>query len=238
MTTLALVPARGGSKGLPRKNLRELAGLPLVAHAIRFARLCPEIERVVVSTDDEEIAAVAREHGAEVPFLRPAELARDETAMWPVVRHALAEVDPEGRRHERVLLLDPTSPARLPEDVTAAHALLAGDASADGVVAVSQPRFNPLWTTVTVDRGYVRPADDRATRVARRQDLPRALRISGLLYLWRAAFVQAVDETWLRGRMLPLEVPERRAFSIDGAEELEELEALVAAGLVRLPWLP
>lgn len=90
---LAVIPCRGGSKGLPGKNIRKLAGLPLVAHSIRFANSCPEIARLIVSTDNEEIANVAREHGGEAPFLRPRELAQDETPMWPVLQHALGEME-------------------------------------------------------------------------------------------------------------------------------------------------
>ena len=96
--TLAVVPARGGSKGLPGKNIRSLAGLPLIEHSLRLASLCPEIARTVVSTDSDEIAAVAVRAGGEVPFLRPPDLARDETPMLPVLRHALGEVDPLGAR--------------------------------------------------------------------------------------------------------------------------------------------
>lgn len=90
---LAVIPARGGSKGLPGKNIRPFAGLPLIAHSILLAKMCPEIDRCVVSTDSEEIAQVARRFEAEVPFLRPGELARDGTPMWPVLRHALEAVE-------------------------------------------------------------------------------------------------------------------------------------------------
>src|SRR5712691_3681546 len=107
---LAIVPARGGSKGLPRKNLRQLAGLPLIGHALRFAAMCPEIARTIVSTDSEEIAGVARDLGGDVPFLRPAELARDDTPTWTVLRHALEVVDPRGEEYDRLLLVSPASP--------------------------------------------------------------------------------------------------------------------------------
>ena len=93
---LAVIPARSGSKGLPGKNVRTFAGLPLIAHSIRLAKLCPEIARCVVSTDSEEIAEIARAHGGDVPFLRPAELAQDDTPMWPVVQHSLREMEQRG----------------------------------------------------------------------------------------------------------------------------------------------
>ena len=99
---VAVIPARGGSKGLPGKNIRPLAGLPLIVHSIRLAQLCPAITRTIVSTDAANIAQVAREAGAEAPFLRPAELAGDGTPMWPVLRHALDFVEKEeGRASDR-----------------------------------------------------------------------------------------------------------------------------------------
>jgi len=92
---LAVIPARGGSKGLPGKNIRPLAGLPLIAHSIKLAQFCPQVTRLIVSTDSEEIAAVARKFGAEIPFMRPFDLAQDDTPMWPVLRHALQMVESE-----------------------------------------------------------------------------------------------------------------------------------------------
>src|SRR5438132_8645551 len=112
------IPARGDSKGLPGKNLKPLGGLPLIGHSIELARHCPVITRLIVSTDSTEIAAAAAALGAPTRFLRPAELARDETPMWPVIRHALESIENlESARYDYVLLLDPTSPFRFPEDV-------------------------------------------------------------------------------------------------------------------------
>jgi CMP-N-acetylneuraminic acid synthetase len=235
--TLAVIPARGGSKGLPGKNVRPLAGRPLLVHSLELARLCPEIARTVVSTDSEAIAAVARAAGGDVPFLRPAELARDDTPMLPVLRHALAELDPDGDRYERLLLLDPTSPGRLPEDVAQAHEILRDDPSADGVVAVSEPPFNPLWTAVVEQKGYLEPAVPGAVRYGRRQDVPRVLRINAALYLFRTAFLRDEPESWLDGRHRVLEIPELRAFHIDDENGFRLCELVLEQGLVTLPWL-
>jgi len=236
MTTLAVVPARGGSKGLPGKNLRELAGLPLIVHSLRLAALCPEIARTVVSTDSDEIAAVARELGTEV-LERPAELALDETPMLPVLRHALAQLDPDGATYELLLLLDPTSPARMPEDVARAHRLLRGAPEADGVVAVSEPPFNPIWHAVVERDGFLEPLLPEARSYGRRQDVPRVLRINAALYLFRASFLLEAGESWLDGRHLALEIPERRAVHIDDEADLWLFGALLEAGMVTLPWL-
>src|SRR5262245_388165 len=143
---LAVIPARGGSRGLPGKNIRVLADLPLIVHSLRCAALVPRLADVIVSTDDPNIAKVARDAGGNVPFMRPAELARDDTPMMPVLRHALDQMEAaRGRRYESLLLLDPTSPGRTPDDIERAFALLAADPEANGVVACSRPTFNPFW---------------------------------------------------------------------------------------------
>lgn len=247
---LAVVPARGGSKGLPGKNIRELAGLPLIVHSLRAAALSPAVTRCVVTTDSEEIAEVVRTHGGDVPFLRPARLAQDDTPMGPVVRHALESVErEEGRPYDAVLLLDPTSPARVPSQFDKAARRLADDPSLDGVITVSEPTFNPVWVGVR-PAGQVRETEesgqlgeltrffDAGTGVTRRQDVPRFLRINGNFYLWRADFVRRLEGSWFdEGRHAGLEIPEAQAFSIDDEYEFRLIEALIGAGLIELPWL-
>ena len=97
---LAIIPARGGSKGLPGKNVRPLAGLPLIAHSIRFAKTCPEIDTCIVSTESQDIAEAARQLGGSVPFMRPTELAQDDTPTWPVLRHALSWMEEKEGLHQ------------------------------------------------------------------------------------------------------------------------------------------
>lgn len=237
---LAVIPCRGGSKGLPSKNIRVLAGLPLIGHSIRFAAFCPEITRYIVSTDSEEIRSVARDLGAEVPFLRPAELARDSTPMWPVLQHALAEM--ESREHcfyNSVLLLSPTSPGRLPEDVTEATRLLEQDDCAAGVVAVSEPAFNPRWTCIDKAKdGYMRQSFPNGEQYERRQDVPPIYRINGMLYLWRRDHVANSEKPgyFERPHRL-LNIPDVRAIDIDTAADFHLAELKLRDGLIRLPWL-
>lgn len=234
---LAVVPARGGSKGLPGKNIRPLAGLPLLVHSLRCAASTPRIARTIVSTDSAEIAEVARRYAGDVPFLRPAELARDDSPMMPVLTHALAQIElAEGRQYGSVLLLDPTSPGRTPGDISAAFARLDTDPSADGVIACSKPTFNPFWTGVVEEHGVLRPAFPGFDHV-RRQDVPLFYRINGALYLWRRAFIASGATRATEGRQLLLEIPEARAFSIDDQAEFELAEAMIDRGLVELPWL-
>jgi N-acylneuraminate cytidylyltransferase len=148
LSVLALIPARGGSKGVPRKNIRPLAGLPLIAHTIRAAARCPSIDRIIVSTDDVEIARVARRFGADVPFLRPRALAQDQTTDAPVVKHCLDFL----RKSERyqpdiIVFLRPTGPFRTTRQIESAIALLAAHRRADSVRSVNMPRKTPykMW---------------------------------------------------------------------------------------------
>ena len=234
---LAVIPARGGSRGLPGKNIRVLADLPLIVHSLRCAALVPRLADVIVSTDDPNIASVAREAGGNVPFMRPPELARDDTPMMPVLRHALDRMEAAGgRKYASLLLLDPTSPGRTPDDIERAFALLAADPTANGVVACSRPTFNPFWVGVVERDGYMTAAFESG-RYARRQDVPPFYRINGALYLWRTEFVRGAPDAWPLDRHLMLEIPEQRAFSIDDLAEFETADLLLRAGKVELPWL-
>ncbi|GAA4165635.1 acylneuraminate cytidylyltransferase family protein [Gryllotalpicola daejeonensis] len=239
---LAVIPARGGSKGLPGKNIRPLAGVPLIGHAIACGNALPLVARTVITTDDAEIAETARALGGDVPFLRPAELARDDTPSAPVIQHALAEVErQEGARYDGVLLLEPTSPARDPQRIADAIALFDSRPDLDGVVAVSAPWFNPLWVGVeAADDGTMKRFFPEAAGVTRRQDNPRRyLRINGSFYLWRAEFVRGLKSNWLdEGTFAPFEIPESEAFSIDDEDEFRLIEALAAGGFVQLPASP
>jgi CMP-N,N'-diacetyllegionaminic acid synthase len=237
---LAVIPARGGSKGVPGKNIRPLAGLPLIGHSIRLAKLCAEIAECVVSTDSAEIAEVARECGAEVPFLRPAELARDDTPMWPVLQHALSEMESiANRRYGSVLLLSPASPGRLPEDVSKAIDLLEQDQSAVGVVAASVPAFNPRWACIDIgEDGFMRQSFPDGNLYVRRQDVPAIYRINGVLYLWRRDHV--ADSEAPRYFEMPhrmLEIPESRAIDIDSPRDFRLAELMLQDGMIRFPWL-
>lgn len=235
---LAVIPARGGSKGLPGKNLRELAGLPLIAHSILLAASCTEVTDALVTTDAEEIADVARRFGARI-LIRPAELASDTTPMWPVVRHALEHADgDQGGRPDYVLLLDPTSPGRLPADVAAALRRLEAVPDADGVIGVSRPTFNPIWHCVVDRDGWMADLLPAGAGYTRRQDVPAVYRINASLYLWRAAFVRREPQSWREhGWHLMHEIPESRAIHIDDAEELAWADLLIRSGRLELPWL-
>ena len=236
---LAIIPARSGSKGLPGKNIRPFVGLPLIAHTILFAKLCPEITRCIVSTDSAQIAEIARQYKGEVPFIRPSELAQDDTPMWPVLQHALRQVEQEsGELYDMVLLLDPTSPAREHGDITGVLSRLQECPSAYGVIGVSRPDFNPMWNCVVERDSWMEDLFEGGSNYHRRQDAPPVYRINGSLYLWRADFVRAEERPWRQvGGHLLYEIPEIRAASFDTAIEFQKAELLVKGGLIILPWL-
>jgi CMP-N,N'-diacetyllegionaminic acid synthase len=239
---LAVVPARGGSRGLPGKNVRPLGGLPLIGHSLRAAELVPAVTRCIVSTESDQIAAVARSLGGDVPFLRPPELATDETPIALVLRHALVAVEEkDGEPYEYLVLLEPTSPARNPVTMAAALDLLGDRPDLDGVISVSAPTFHPVWVGVreaSGDPGRLERYFPDSAGVTRRQQLDRYLRINGNFYVWRADFVRRMEASWFdEGAHGFIEIPESLSFSIDYLEEFELLEWLIADGHIRLPWL-
>ncbi len=171
---LAVVPARGGSKGVPRKNLRLLAGKPLVAHAVEVGRAATLVNRVLCSTDDQEIADVARAAGAEVPFLRPAELAQDRSEDWPVFVHALGWLEQEeGWQPDLVVNLRPTSPLRRPVHIDDAIRLLL-DTGADSVKSICLARQHPHKMWLRASGNLIEPFLKTPLRLQRGPDVPRA----------------------------------------------------------------
>lgn len=233
---LGLIPARGGSKGVPRKNIRPLAGKPLIAHTISVARAAASLTRTVVSTDDAEIARVARECGGDVPFMRPDDLASDTAAMWPVVRHALVTMEAlDGVRYDALALLDPTNPFRAPSEIDAAVATLASDPAADGVIGVVEPDANPLWHSVVEDiDGYLADLVPNAGQYVRRQDVPAVYSINGALYVWRRECILQ-QQNWRHGKLRRQLVADVPFTPIDSEAQFRAVDALVRAGIVPLP---
>jgi CMP-N,N'-diacetyllegionaminic acid synthase len=221
LDVLCVIPVRGGSRGVPRKNLLPVAGKPLVVWTVEQALAVPGLD-VLVSTDDEEIAEVARAAGARVPFLRPADLARDTTPTEPVVRHAIAHREAEGSRPEAVLLLQATSPVR--RESTLARALAEFTATGvDSMVGVV-PQAPFLWEAGDPPRA----AYDVGDR-PRRQDLtPRTLRYreTGSLYLTRT-WVYEQHDNRLGGRIGLFVMAEEEGVDIDTELDVRLVERLL-----------
>lgn len=182
---LGLIPARGGSKGIPRKNVKLISGKPLIAWTIEAALRSRQLAAVVVSTDDAEIADVARRYGAQVPFMRPAELAQDGTPGLDPVLHAL-ECLPQ---YDNVMLLQPTSPLRTTEDIDACISLR-HRSGAPAAVSVTEPERHPFWMYTLGQGGGMHPLMN-APAVTRRQELPPVYAANGALYYTEAGWLRA-----------------------------------------------
>ena len=228
MNIVALICARGGSKGLPGKNIRPLAGVPLIAWSIQQAQAVPRIGRVIVSTDSEEIAAVARKAGAEVPFMRPAELAQDNSPERSVWRHALEYLKANEGAYPDVLIVVPaTAPLRLPEDLERClDEFLQGNV--DTVITVAEPHRNPYFNMVKAraDGGVelvIPPVDGILTR---RQDAPGVYDMTTVAYVTAPDFVMRAD-TIFAGRVRAVRIPVERAVDIDTLMDFRVAECLL-----------
>ncbi len=211
---IALVTARGGSKAIPNKNIALLAGKPLIAWTIEVALRSTGLNRVIVSTDDMEIAKIARQWGAEVPFLRPAELAQDDSPHIPVVVHAIEWLEShEDMRPDYVLLLQPTSPRRSTEDIDGATRL-AFEKDADSVVSVCQAFSHPYLTKRITPDGRLLDFIPTSDDYLRRQALPPAYTVNGAIYLVRRD-VLIEKQTFYTDGTYAYVLPPQRSLDID-----------------------
>lgn len=181
---LAIIPARGGSQGVPQKNIKILAGRPLIAYTINAALESRHHPRVVVSTDDESIAEIAREIGAEIPFIRPSYLAQHNTPMLPVLQHAIECLKKGGYIPDIIAVLQPTSPLRTSEHIDQAISILL-DTRADSVVSLCEAEHSPYWMKKVDESGRVVPLLDAEKEYHRRQDLPKVYRLNGAIFITR-----------------------------------------------------
>ena len=226
MRVLGLIPARGGSQGVPGKNLRPLAGRPLLAYTVADA-LASNLDRVVLSTDDEDIAAVGRRLGAEVPFLRPAELATDAAPTLGVVVHALDALAAEGDDYDAVCLLQPTSPVRGPGLIDECVERLV-TSGADSVVSVRPvpTDHHPDWVYRLGDDGELTLFNGEDEPRTRRQDLAPAFHRDGAVYVTRAEVVRAGS---LYGRRTVAVLADGPSVNIDTEDDFRRAEELAGA---------
>ena len=227
MKAIAFIFARAGSKGLPGKNIRHLGGKPLIAWSIEHALAVKRIERVIVSTDSEEIAAVAREYGAEVPFIRPAELARDNSPEWLAWRHALNYFrESTGALPEVMVSVPATAPLRHALDIeNCLDEYEKGDA--EMVITVTEahrsPYFNMVKANLDGTVGLVNPSQ---STIARRQDAPVVYDMATVCYVANPEFVMTHNATF-EGRVKAVQVPVERAIDIDTLLDFQIAECLL-----------
>lgn len=229
MTTLCTICARGGSQGVPGKNIRPLLGKPLIAWTIEQALACPEIDAVYVSTDSEAIADVARRAGAQVPFLRPPELATATAAKIPVIRHLVEWVEANEGRYDRIVDLDPTSPLRDGSDILACLNML--DADTDVVITAYESDKNPYFNMVEyrLDQsvGLVNPPK---TEVTGRQGAPKVYAMNASIYVWHRHTLS--KGLWSGGVKLHV-MPRERSVDIDSPLDFKIVELLMQEKLER-----
>lgn len=222
-SVLGIVPARGGSKGIPRKNIRLMAGRPLLTYTARAALSAASLSRILLSTDDPEIADLGRKAGLEVPFLRPAEFSLDSTPMVEVVSHAIAWVQACGVNYDAVCVLQPTSPLRSAATIDRCVSLL-WEQDVDSVISVRPVplEYNPHWVYFRSPSGLIEPCI-RGREISRRQELPPAYHPDGSVFVTKTEVVIAQHS--LKGnRTMGAISPEDEAADLDTEEQWRNLE--------------
>lgn len=228
---VAVVPARGGSKGVPRKNVRELGGKPLVAWPIDVAHATGSIDRTIVSTDDDEIAAVAREYGSDV-FERPDRLARDDSLVVETIRHTVDRLADEGDDADYVVMLEPTTPFREPDDIERCLDLLTSpDRSLDSVATFTDAELNP-HRTWRLEDDRPEPFLSDGTPWQPRQALPDAYQLNGAVYAFAVDAVTEDGASLLFGDAGAVVMPPERSLDIDTELDFAVAETLIEEGRV------
>jgi CMP-N,N'-diacetyllegionaminic acid synthase len=226
---LALIPARGGSKGIPRKNLRPVAGKPLLAWTIEAAVRSAYLDGVMLSTDDDEIARVGREYGAQISFMRPPELAQDQSGALEVALHALDWMaGNEGVEPAYLLYLQPTSPLRTSADIDGAICL-ALEREADAVLGVCEASPHPWLARQISAEGVLNEFFPQMEHPVRRQDYPPAYMVNGALYLNRATSLRTA-RTFQPSGALAYVMPPERSLDIDSPWEMHLADLLLRHG--------
>lgn len=221
-SVLAIIPARGGSKGVLRKNIRELAGKPLIAWTIEEALKSKHIDRLILSSEDEEIIRIAKNWGCEAPFKRPDELARDDTPGVKPVLHALGALV---EKYEYVVLLQPTSPLRISDDIDNCIELCIRK-EAPACVSVSEVTQHPFWMYEIGDNGLMKPFNQEIDVANRRQDLPEAYILNGAVYVSRVDFILS-NQSFISSSTIAYIMPKERSFDIDEEIDLKLCEIIL-----------
>lgn len=223
---LFIIPARGGSKGIPRKNIKELCGRPLIHYSIELARAFAPDSHIIVSTDDDEIRDVASRTSLPVPYMRPAELGGDRVGSREVILDAMDWADRQGIGYDCVVLLQPTSPMRVPADVSGALALYRPDV--DMVVSVTEASCNPYYDCFETQPDgtlHVSKGDGAYTR---RQDAPKAWQYNGAVYVINPASIRRMTLGEFPCR-IPYEMPRSRSVDLDTPLDWTIVESLMSA---------
>ncbi|KOY82378.1 acylneuraminate cytidylyltransferase family protein [Lysinibacillus sp. FSL H8-0500] len=217
---LAIIPARGGSKGLPRKNVKELAGKPLIAWTIEAAKQSKYISRVILSSEDPEIIEVAQQYSCDVPFIRPIELAQDDTSTIDVIIHAIEQC----KDFDYIVLLQPTSPLRTTEDIDDCIQKLIEN-KADFCVSVTETTKSPYWM-YTMENDKMSPLLQQEQLITRRQELPIVYALNGAVYVAKTDALLA-EKSFLTEHTIGYTMPQEKSFDIDTSIDFKICECLL-----------
>ena len=226
-TILALIPARGGSKGLPRKNIKPLLGKPLIAWTIEQAKSSKYIDKVIVSTEGKEIAEISKVYGAVVPFLRPIELARDASPTSDAIIHALNWFEERGEYFDIVVLLEPTSPLRRETDLDSAIELFIENIDkVDSLVSVGEVHLENPYIMKKIEKGYVKPFIEISENFYQRQQLPNIYFPYGVVYLSKVDAFKKY-KTFYQERTIPYFIERWQNYEIDDLSDFICIEAIL-----------
>ncbi len=221
--TIAVIPARGGSKGVPRKNIKKLLGKPLIAYTIEAAKKAKLLDGVYVSTEDREIAKVSKKYGAEI-IERPAELAADDTPTYKVLQHAVNYLENSGKKLKTVLTLQATSLIRDAKDIDNAIKMLEEN-DCDSVVSACEIEYHPYWSK-KIENGFLVPFVEAGKEYYRRQDMPKAYRLNGSVYATKRDVVMNQNSVFGE-KVIPLLMDDFHSIDIDAELDFLTAEAVL-----------
>ena len=227
MNNIAIIPARSGSKGLPDKNIKIVAGKPLIAYTIEAALESGMFDTIHVSTDSERYAEIARYYGADVPFLRSEELATDTANTWDAVREALTNYFGRGKSFDTVMLMQPTTPLRTAEDVKNAYRLQQ-EKNATSVISVCEVDHSPLWCDTIPSDGNMAGFGSRKLAWVTRQELKTFYRVNGAIYLLKTdRIMQRADDSIYDDKCFAMFMDRKKSVDIDTEDDLAMVEFLI-----------
>ena len=226
-TFLAIIPARGGSKGLPGKNIKNLCGKPLIAWSIESGLKSNYIDKVMVTTDDEEIATISKNYGADVPFLRPCEFSTDIATSFDVIRHTLNYYKNKlNKKFDYIVLLEPTSPLREVSDIDNAIEKLL-NSTADSIVGICKTEDqNPAFLVHKSPNEYISGYEQKEMRVLRRQDIRNVYFFEGTIYISKTDILKE-KETFYHSNTIGYVVPKYKSLEIDDMDDFIMVEAIM-----------
>jgi len=231
---IAIIPARGGSKGLPEKSIKPLCGKPLIGWSIEQAKDCKYIDEIFVTTDSEKIANTAKEFGVDVPFLRPSELAKDTSSSMDVVEHVLSHFENRNIFFDYIVLLEPTSPLRKKKDLDNAIQMAIENETADGIISLGEVHMeHPMIVKKITEKGKIKPYIDNIKKISQRQQADKAYFPYGVIYMIRTDIFKK-ERAFYTDNVLPYYIERWQNYEVDDIYDFMAIEAILTKRLEEL----